>query len=81
MSLPSDWKSRPEDYFTNTVEDARDFEAYFAYEEKELVSPEEYLDCEDENEDDYYNGYDGGLSSCNCSDPCCPCDGKKNFLY
>lgn len=57
------------DWYTNTVEDAAEFEKYYNSEppDDEYDNYDEYC-YEDENS--YYD-------SCKCSDPCCPCSGNK----
>ena len=51
---------------SNTVEDAVEFEHYFNSHMYDDECDDEYDEDEDEDEDD-----------CNCSDPCCPCGGRK----
>lgn len=56
------------DYFTNTVEDAAEYERRRSIEEHEYY--EKFID--DSHEEEEYNDDD-----CNCSDPGCPCGGHK----
>lgn len=59
------------DYYTNTVEDAAEFEAYFNSfpPDYDYDGPDSYYDDWDEEDPDY--------DTCQCSDPCCPCSGSK----
>lgn len=75
----------PEDMFTNTVEDARKYEAWRMdncpiceeddnpYSEADPTDTFGDYDTYEEFEDDGYEFED----YCGCSDPCCPCDGAK----
>ena len=57
-----------EDYFTNTVEDARDYARYHA----EVETP----DC-DYDEPEEFDWED----KCRCSDPGCPCSVRKSGRF
>ena len=54
-----------EDYYTNTPEDAQNFAQHYSDEPHNDWVDEE--DIEDDYEDE-----------CNCSDPGCPCGGRKS---
>lgn len=64
----------PEDHFTNTVEDAAQYETWRArlageYDDDPNDKYDDYTEEEDEEDEDY--------DTCGCSDPGCPCDGFK----
>lgn len=59
------------DIYTNTVEDAEEFDKHFNAipEDVDKPDPSEFEDSEDEEEE-----------QCNCSDPGCPCGGNKKGI-
>lgn len=69
---------RPEDRFSRTVEDAAAYERWRA--QDDYLEREEFLDHRepDEEWDDDPDPED--YDPCNCSDPTCPCGGRKQGL-
>lgn len=79
--------SRPDDLYTNTVEDAEQFERYHTdYFPEDDYDPEwedsyDYADIDWDDIMDLPIDDDGSSigfpNGCNCSDPRCPCSGSK----
>lgn len=62
---------RPEDTRSNTVADAEAYERWRAQDDVEEEPLDYYPEDDEPDEDEYYD-------DCGCSDPCCPCEGRKS---